>query len=69
MFIKGLDDIEQKICELRYKEKCSYEAIGNVICTDRRTARRKLLIIHEKLVEELGLIAYEKIGYYRGNMS
>jgi len=53
MLIEELNEQEQTICELRYRENKSYEMIGNVISADRSTVRRRVLNIHKKLAEEL----------------
>jgi len=55
--IQGLEDDEQMICELKYKHKKSMTYISLEVCADRTTVRRRLIKIHEKFAEELGLIA------------
>ncbi len=55
--ILSLEDDERIICEMKYRHRKSLRYIGNEICADHSTVRRRLDNIHDKITEELGLTA------------
>lgn len=52
-----LNEEEEKICQFKYKDKMSFTAIGYELNMDRVTVRRRLIVIHKKMSEELSEIA------------
>lgn len=52
-----LDEIDQSICKMRYKDQMSYSRIGDIAHADPTTIRRKMKKIHNRIIELLEFIS------------